>query len=42
MIKRKIVFILHQEVLKTELLDKGMKDNDKLDGEGKDDDGFVN
>lgn len=42
MIKRKIVLILHQEVLKTELLDKGKKDNDKLDGEGKDDDGFVN
>lgn len=37
-----MVLILHQEVLKTELLDKGMKDNDKLDGEGKDDDGFVN
>lgn len=42
MVLCEIVLILHQEVLKTELLDKGMKDNDKLDGEGKDDDGFVN
>jgi len=42
MIKIKTLLILHQEVLKTEQLDKGMKGNDKQDGEGKDDDGLVN